>query len=124
MIGKKNSLGVIRSDEFKKTLSEYWTDNPNHNHWIDGLGRTRTTARRWDMRTTRYQNFRRSVLERDKYTCVSCGSEEDLHVDHILPYSQYPEGRYDVSNGRVLCHPCHKLTPTYAGKLVSYKPVL
>jgi len=122
--GKKNSLGVKRSDEFKQNLSEFWSNNPNHNHWIDGLGRTRTTERRWDMRTTRYQKFRQSVLERDKYTCVCCGSKEHLHVDHIMPYSQYPELRYEMDNGRVLCHPCHKLTPTYAGKLLSYRPVL
>lgn len=27
------------------------------------------------------------VLKRDKRRCVQCGSTEDLHFDHILPYS-------------------------------------
>lgn len=60
-----------------------------------------------------YKLWRRSVLERDKNTCVWCGSTEKLHVDHIKRFSDYPELRFAIDNGRVLCVACHLTTDTY-----------
>ena len=57
--------------------------------------------------------WRRAVFARDRYTCVDCGKQHPLNADHILPRSAYPELRHDVQNGRTLCAPCHKQTPTY-----------
>lgn len=52
--------------------------------------------------------WRKAVLERDAYTCVLCGSKHrELHVDHIKPFKDFPDLRYEVSNGRVLCKFCH-----------------
>lgn len=62
-----------------------------------------------------YHGFRTLVLRRDGNKCVKCGSTERLEVDHILPFSSHPESRYDISNGRVLCNACHRLTATYGG---------
>lgn len=69
-------------------------------------------------------HWRESVLLRDDYKCVFCGSDKSLEADHIKPKAIYPELRFDVDNGRTLCNPCHKQTPTYGSrvrKLVSVK---
>lgn len=62
-------------------------------------------------------HWRESVLIRDEYRCVDCGSTENLEADHIKPRKLYPDLKYDVSNGRTLCHDCHVKTETYGGKV-------
>jgi hypothetical protein len=48
------------------------------------------------------------VLKRDNYTCQICGIRGvELHVDHIQPWAEYIEGRFDISNCRTLCRECH-----------------
>lgn len=49
--------------------------------------------------------LRDEVLERDGNTCVSCGSEDDLQVHHIIPRHQ---GGENVENNlATLCPDCH-----------------
>ena len=56
-----------------------------------------------------YKNWRKAVFERDDYTCRMCGERGgDKEADHIKPWAYFPELRYEVSNGRTLCPPCHK----------------
>jgi hypothetical protein len=31
----------------------------------------------------------------------------NLHVDHIQPWAEYVEGRFDMNNCRTLCVKCH-----------------
>ena len=45
------------------------------------------------------------VLERDSYSCVFCGSKEDLVVDHILSVKK--SGKSTLENQRTLCRSCH-----------------
>ncbi len=74
--------------------------------------------------TPEYQHWRESVLLRDNYCCVFCGSPERLEVDHIQPWAIYPELRFDIENGRALCHNCHTQTETYGrriSKIISVK---
>ena len=62
----------------------------------------------------RYSEWRKSVFKRDNYTCVFCGIlGVFLNADHIKQFSLYPELRFKLFNGRTLCVPCHKKTPTY-----------
>lgn len=48
---------------------------------------------------------RAAVMERDDYTCVSCGAQDELSLDHIWPYSR--GGQDTVENLRVLCRSCN-----------------
>jgi len=42
------------------------------------------------------------VWKRDKGCCVKCGSKENLHFDHIIPYSQGGSSK-DSKNIQILC---------------------
>jgi hypothetical protein len=71
-----------------------------------------------------YREWRTMVFERDSYSCRECGAKSSmgtrvrLNADHIKQFALYPEGRFDLSNGRTLCEDCHRKTPTwgYTGK--------
>jgi 5-methylcytosine-specific restriction endonuclease McrA len=42
------------------------------------------------------------VWKRDKGSCVKCGSKENLHYDHIIPYPQGGSSK-DAKNIQILC---------------------
>jgi 5-methylcytosine-specific restriction endonuclease McrA len=61
-----------------------------------------------------YRMWRRSVYERDHFTCVFCGATKvPLEADHIKPFALFPELRFAIDNGRTLCKPCHRTTSTF-----------
>jgi len=51
--------------------------------------------------------FRRKVKDRDGWKCTKCGSSEDLHAHHIIPWRQDQSKRFDIDNGITLCCSCH-----------------
>jgi 5-methylcytosine-specific restriction endonuclease McrA len=57
----------------------------------------------------KYEIFRESILNRDDYMCMLCGSyKKSLNVHHIWSYSENKELRYSIKNGITLCSDCHK----------------
>ncbi len=61
-----------------------------------------------------YKKWRKAVFERDDYTCQECNARGvELNADHIKEFAYYPELRFELSNGRTLCVPCHKKTESY-----------
>lgn len=84
------------------------------NFWRGGVTPANEKARR----SLQYREWRRAVFTRDAYTCQLCwliGGR--LNADHIQPWALHPDLRYDVSNGRTLCEPCHRDTATYGHRL-------
>lgn len=107
-----------RTEEWRQKMSDAkrksgrWSkeDNPNWKGGIAGVKNERNNGRMtW---------WRKSVKRRDNYICQKCGIDGKipcgschrkpvLHADHIKPWSDYPELRYEISNGRTLCEDCH-----------------
>lgn len=99
-------------EKIKQKISES-KSGKNHWNWKGGITKEEKRIRK----TSKYNNWRFSILKRDNYTCVFCLKRGgDLHVDHIKRFSDYPELRFAIDNGRTLCVECHRKTNTYGGK--------
>ena len=54
-----------------------------------------------------WQKLRNKVFKRYGRACMRCGMTGAMDVDHIKPWSKFPEQRYDLENLQVLCVACH-----------------
>jgi len=61
-------------------------------------------------KSAKSDNWRKSVFERDNYTCQHCGDSKggNLNAHHIIPFSVDKSLRFDISNGITLCDKCHR----------------
>lgn len=118
-IGKK--IPHLHTKEICKKISESlkgkpqpWMRGSNHPNYKDGGAKT--SERLKAMGRVEYKVWRRSVFERDDFTCVTCKARgRIIHADHIQPWSLFPELRYEITNGRTLCVKCHRQTSTWGG---------
>jgi hypothetical protein len=113
---------MAREDVRKKHLANVQRGE-NHPHWKGGV----TPLYKQIRKSPAYIDWRTAVFARDDYTCQICGlapgqgKRVDLQADHIKPFALYPELRFDIDNGRTLCIPCHRQTPTWGGKILTLK---
>lgn len=84
----------------------------NHPLWNNGS----TIEREQERKSVRYKEWRTSVFIRDSKACVLCGSKKEIEADHIKSWALNKELRYELSNGRTLCHECHAKTPSYMNR--------
>ena len=97
-IGKKQSPEIIEKRMSKIRGNNHW-------NWKGGITSLNSKIRM----SQEYKDWRSLVFKRDNWTCVFCGQRGGkLEVDHIKPFSEYPELRFDTNNGRVVCVPCHR----------------
>lgn len=80
----------------KGGLRYHGEDHPN---WKE---ETRRKQRRG-----KHGSWSRAVISRDNATCQMCGATEQLQAHHICSYADYPDKRWDVSNGLTVCFSCH-----------------
>lgn len=92
-------LARIRAEKRRKGYTK---------HQLDRLARYSIEA----------DNWRREVFKRDDYTCQMCLVRgKYLEADHIKPWAYFPDLRFELSNGRTLCRPCHNTTKISAKKM-------
>lgn len=118
--------GVVRSEEWKENLSK---SLKGRIPWNKGMGVDR--GLRFLINSSGvYNEWRMSVFKRDGFVCIQCPSKKDLQVDHIKSFARIIiennvktldeafacKELWELSNGRVLCKPCHKKTDTHGGK--------
>ena len=48
---------------------------------------------------------KRMVFEKYNYQCNYCGDIDDLHIDHIFPFSKYRDNSFE--NLQILCRDCN-----------------
>ena len=114
-------LCVFSSEEYRKKHSDkigLFKKGSKHWNWKGGITPSHLSLRASPI----FQEFKRKIRNRDNYTCQKCGIRGvRLDVDHIRPFSLFPELRLDASNCRTLCRPCHIKTDTWAGKVFNYQ---
>lgn len=81
-------------------------DNPN---WKGGKSNEYKVWRRRINDSLEYREFRKSIFERDGFTCRLCfkPSNGNLEVHHIYPVEFYPELIMNKDNAITLHHSCH-----------------
>lgn len=125
LLGKKQSAELIKkrvnaragyrhSEETRRKISESQKGNKAPN-WKGGV----TPIHKAIRRSVEFKLWREAVFSRDNWTCLWCGKRGgELHPDHIKPFSQYPDLRFDIANGRTLCKDCHMKTDTWGSKSI------
>jgi len=75
-------------------------------NWKGGIDLENKRARQ----SLEYEIWRKEVYKRDNWTCRICGKKckaKDIVAHHLKLFSEFPELRFSVDNGIVLCRSCH-----------------
>ena len=113
MLGNKINLGRKQPMEERLRRTKLMAGEKCHK-WKGGVTPINEKIRK----STLYKIWRTSVFDRDDYTCQICEEKGvTLNADHIKPFSLFPDLRFELSNGRTLCVPCHRNTETYGGRI-------
>jgi hypothetical protein len=104
---QKNQVGKPKSEAFKNFCkTRVGEKSPS---WMGGITKGQVKARNSD----EYRIWREAVFVRDFYTCVHCdvksreGKTVYLHAHHLKSFANFPQYRFDVSNGITLCKECN-----------------
>lgn len=96
--------GNKHSDETKKMIGE---KGKRRIPWNFIQDRTKVIGRHnRNFHDSSYKGWRKAVKDRDGWKCKisDCNCNGKLVAHHILPWSKFPELRYEVNNGITLCH--------------------
>lgn len=97
----KQSISLKRAYQEGRMLK-----GEKHWNWRGGI----TSDKKKLYKSLKYKLWRKSVFERDNYTCKKCGKiGGKIEADHIKRWSDYPEVVFDLNNGQTLCYKCHRI---------------
>jgi hypothetical protein len=97
----KNKKGYSTS---KKGKPQYHLRGEKNKLW-NGYSKERDS---WHSRIE-YKLWRKSVFERDNYTCWICEKRgTNINAHHLKSWVKYPKLRFNINNGMTLCRWCHK----------------
>lgn len=120
--GKKPTLGMKVSEETKKKMSEAHQKRISLGLWKNQHGGVKRYNGTLKKSSKSHQKWSKEVKDRDKWVCriadVNCDGRLEAH--HILPWSKFPELRYQINNGITLCQHHHPLKADEVAKLSPY----
>lgn len=113
-IGRECSVKTKRKmSETHKRIGSKPPLGEKHWNWKGGISSATELIRV----SAEYRQWRKTVFERDNYTCLICGEVGgELNAHHIKPFNKFPELRFVISNGVTMCIKCHKLEKKGIGK--------
>ena len=98
--------------EAGKGNSGHILNGEKHPNWQGGITNPRKSQEE--------KNWSLAVRKRDNFTCQQCGLKSTrrnkVEAHHVKSFAQYPDLRYELSNGITLCVPCHQKTDNFGGK--------
>lgn len=82
-----------------------WARGENNVNWRGGVSDVNRSIRSSD----KYKQWRSTVFKRDDFLCQNCKNVKykGIVAHHIKEFSEFPELRFEVSNGLTLCRACH-----------------
>ncbi len=96
LTGKVSPLRGIKRPDIAKE---------KHPMWKGGI----TSESEIQRKSLKYIEWRNAVYNRDNYTCQRCGIKGAiLNAHHIKFWEDYPELRFELTNGITYCHACHR----------------
>jgi predicted restriction endonuclease len=114
---RRTNAGFKHTEEHKQRMVERFTGDKNP-AWKGGVKPLALKIRH----SREMQEWRMQVFGRDNFTCQVCGVRGVyLEAHHIKPFADFPELRFDISNGITYCRPCHIKNDTIRGRNRHYK---
>jgi RNA-directed DNA polymerase len=92
-------------------------ENPSNRAKTDSTTTLKITAWKGGSRHAEWQELRRSILERDNYTCQHCHGADKLEVHHLK--ARHEGGTDRPDNLITLCEDCHVRSDAYRAKFAS-----
>lgn len=102
-----HNKGIPLSDETKKKMSAKLRGRKKsaEGRLNSALGHVRSTNRKSYV----HRQWIAAINEKHDFRCAHCNSEDGLHAHHIKPWKEFPDLRFDVTNGILLCRVCHRI---------------
>lgn len=120
MLIKYGETNISKTEYFKEAYKNKMQENYGVDNYLDLLNKERRKNAKGKVIETdedrilqrkfpKYREWRKSVFERDNYTCQLCGDKTggNLNAHHKDGYEWCVKRRTDVSNGVTLCKDCH-----------------
>jgi 5-methylcytosine-specific restriction endonuclease McrA len=104
-----NRLGKPHSLETRAKISQIVRERTPRGEQCHSYKDGKLAERMSQRCSLEYKRWRYDVYMRDKFTCQHCGDAKggNLVAHHIKPFAEFPELRFEVSNGITLCNICH-----------------
>jgi hypothetical protein len=114
------NLGRPKSIETRLKMAEARRGEKSH-LWKGGLSKEHYRERQNAMQTVEYRLWKESVFNQAGNICAledeTCSGPLQAH--HIQSWTEFPELRYEVSNGQCLCKDHHQRTDNFAGRALA-----
>ncbi|HEC66953.1 MAG TPA: hypothetical protein ENI23_16885 [bacterium] len=79
----------------------------NSKHWNSDLTENQRNTQ-YGGRSPKYKEWSKTILRKANYTCQLCGKKGGkLSAHHLYNWADYPDKRFDLSNGVAICRGHH-----------------